>query len=269
MIISLPGVPNYITREGFLVLALILISSRSCGYMACGFNLGRYREAPCIRLKPFMLASQREDDNIKDTGEEFRKTASKLRQEAFELEKKLREGKESAGQGKEQGRDSVPLPPKYSDVRDSVWTISYLFASEPQPKNANEQEIIKTTRYGGKLTLHFKPDGYTDVISHESDGSLDILKAWGWDLETSNDDGNEYIVFSIDALGAGGSKQRFYMQAKSETDAGEITLSGGTVTVKQDVTETGSRWGLFSPKGILAEFRYVGDFIARPATINL
>lgn len=64
---------------------------------------------------------------------------------------------------------------------------------------------------------------------------------------------------------------RCYFQARQERDGttGSIELKEGTVTVKQDVTETKdgrpSFWGFFSPKGILARFTYVGDFVARAA----
>ena len=225
------------------------------------------RRSRLSRTMSWRLASPEKEN---DASAEYLKTASKLRQEALELEKKLRKEKEST---EPTPTEKIDLPsPMYKEVKDSVWTLSYLFSSEPKQRNTNEEsEAVSATptRFGGKLTLHFKPDGYTDLVSHQPDaGSLNIVKAWGWDLETSNEDDLEYLLFSIDVLLPSGSKERFYMQAKQEVNSGEITLKGGTVTVKQDVTETGSRWGLFSPKGILAEFRYVGDFVARSSALS-
>ena len=102
--------------------------------------------------------------------------------------------------------------------------------------------------------------------------------------QEQDDDKAEYVLFSMDFLvpdttadeNASSTttkkkkKERFYFQARQEKDnRGIITLRDGTVTVKQDVTEnrdgTSAFWGLFSPKGILARFTYVGNFAARPS----
>ncbi|KAL7568726.1 hypothetical protein ACA910_021720 [Epithemia clementina (nom. ined.)] len=205
--------------------------------------------------------------------ENYKKTASKLRQEALALETELRrqqqERQDLTRKANPQKQAYVKPTPKYQDMKDSFWVLSYLFASQPEPKNVKDEDRVQPPRFRGKLTLQFKADGYTDVVSHESDDALEIVKAWGWDVETSNDDGMDYLLFSIDVVlpGSDGKKERIYMQAKQVESSGEISLKDGTVTIKQDVTETGSRWGMFSPKGILAEFRYVGDFVARPSSL--
>jgi hypothetical protein len=63
--------------------------------------------------------------------------------------------------------------------------------------------------------------------------------------------------------------QRFYFQARQtkEKQTNIVSLSEGTVTVKQDIVQKSARWGLFSPAGILAQFRYVGDFVSKPVRI--
>jgi len=63
-------------------------------------------------------------------------------------------------------------------------------------------------------------------------------------------------------------KDRFYFQARiDKSKSGAITLADGTVTVKKDVSEkTKGMWGLFQVAGILSQFRYVGEFIAKPSS---
>ena len=63
--------------------------------------------------------------------------------------------------------------------------------------------------------------------------------------------------------------ERYYFQARvdDETPNGGIALSDGTITVKKDVAEqTKGRWGLFNVAGILSQFRYCGDFVAKPSS---
>lgn len=196
-------------------------------------------------------------------GEDYLSKASKLRQEALEMEQKLR---------KEKGLPSEPkdnlAPPTYGAVEDSVWTLSYLFSSKPAPKGDKKDEGSPGPRFGGKITVLFKADGFTELVAHEpskADNAINVVKVWGWDLENSTEDGKDYILFSMDAALPDGKKERFYMQARQEIKSDAIVFQEGTVTIKQDVTQSGSRWGLFSPQGILAEFRYVGDFTARPS----
>lgn len=190
--------------------------------------------------------------------------ANRLRKEAAELEIAL---------SQERQRLIVPLQPSlfelpsYADVKDSVWTFNYRFSDQPEPKKVEESEV-KRSLYAGRLCLKFRADGYTDILSHEprsnsSTTNLEVVKAWGWDLERSNEDGQEYLSFSVDAKVNGNNpSRRFYFQIRHIREQGFVMLQDGTVTVKQDVFDDSiaSRWSLFSPKGILAQFRYVGNF---------
>lgn len=236
--------------------------------MTCALN---YQYCWESKLEESSSSSSEERHEIVVESDNFRQRASRLRQEALELEQQIRNSTSPEALKKVNVRSATP---KYRDMKDTVWTLSYLFASQPEPKgsklpkdNTEENKASSSTRFGGKLTLRFKADGYTDFFPSESEGVLKLVKVWGWDLETSTDDDMEYLVFSIDVLLPGGSKERYYMQAKLVKSHGEISLTDGTVTVKQDATETGSRWGLFTPKGILAEFRYVGNFVAKPSVL--
>ena len=217
-------------------------------------------------------------DGSKDPVEEdLLSKAAKLRKEAQELEVKLRASSapSDATRSSMSSSSSQALsPPVYKDLKDSVWTFSYRFATEPDNKDEESTNLVP--KYGGKMTLLFRADGYTDLVKHEpaaaNNKGLDIVKAWGWDLETSAEDEKDYLLFSIDVIEpVNGKKERCYFQARQEKDciSGAIELKQGTVTVKQDVTETKggspSFWGLFSPKGILARFMYCGDFVARPS----
>jgi len=189
---------------------------------------------------------------------------------------------------------AVAAAVQYTEVADSVWTISYRFSDQPEPskdsdKAADKQPTERRRFFRGKLVVKFRNDGYTDIVAQEALGAASeqavIVKAWGWDSEQSSDDDDddgreqEYLLFSIDAnlqtLDEGDGEpttrtQRFYFQARQEKDTRSKTVSlvDGTVTIKQDVLRQSSRWALFSPTGILAQFRYVGDFIAKPYSSN-
>mmetsp|Transcript_51608 Transcript_51608/g.62081 ORF Transcript_51608/g.62081 Transcript_51608/m.62081 type:complete len:80 (+) Transcript_51608:237-476(+) len=67
-------------------------------------------------------------------------------------------------------------------------------------------------------------------------------------------------------------KERFYFQARVDTEGNKIKLSDGTITVKRDVvrTSTGGKlfWGVFDGGGILAQFRNVGGFTCRPFAVS-
>lgn len=212
-------------------------------------------------------------DSNKELGDEDLLTkAAKLRKEAQDLETKLRASSVPRATTRSAISSAAP-PPVYQDLKDSVWTFSYRLATEPESNDMESSSPVP--KYGGKVTLFFRADGYTDLVKHEPsvpNKALDVAKAWGWDLETSAEDENDYLLFSIDLIEpVNGKKERCYFQALQEKDAvgGAIELKQGTVTVKQDVTETKdgspSFWGLFSPKGILARFMYCGDFVARPS----
>mmetsp|Transcript_2133 Transcript_2133/g.3278 ORF Transcript_2133/g.3278 Transcript_2133/m.3278 type:complete len:120 (+) Transcript_2133:654-1013(+) len=114
------------------------------------------------------------------------------------------------------------------------------------------------------------------MISHDEGQSsavaeAEIVKVWGWDEEVSQEDDKRYVLFSMDVnTNQPQSPQRVYFQARIDSvnnNDQEIVLKEGTVTIKQDLAETKKmmNFGFFSPKGILAQFRYVGDFVAKPA----
>ena len=194
--------------------------------------------------------------------------ASRLRQEAEELEAKLRAS--SAEAKPAQPNEILPII-SYIDMKDSVWTFSYRFSDRPESDEGNQGAVAKRDFFAGKLCLKFRSDGFTDLVAHtpQREGT-EVTKVWGWDLERSNDDDKEYILFSLDAKLPGKPKsQRFYFQARQDVDKGNlIALKEGTITIKQDLIDsrkTPGMWGFFSPRGILAQFRYVGDFIAKPS----
>jgi hypothetical protein len=203
------------------------------------------------------------NQNEKDHGN-WLERAHQLRREAQDLESQLRPSGEA-----------VQRPPirtksvQYTTLAASYWTFTYRFTSVPL--SADDDSGPPPDSFGGKMTLHFRSDGFTELISHEglSGKPLEIIKAWGWDLETSSEDEEEYLLFSVDTvLPSPGLEQRFYFQARQDlNNDGTIKLTEGTVTMKQDVASASSNgfWGFMSPKGILAEFRYVGNFVAKPS----
>ena len=207
-----------------------------------------------------------QENNDKQQREDMLEKALRLRQEASELEASLSSSR-SQRQSASASSPSKPAP-VYTDMAGSVWSFSYRFSDQPDDDDTGLSP--KRTFYSGKLTLALRPDGYTDIVSHEPGASgkqLTVSKAWGWDVERSQEDEKEYLLFSVDASVPSQDepeKQRFYFQARKETEGAGLSLKGGTVTIKQDVFKSNaSRWSLFSPSGILAEFRYVGDFVSK------
>mmetsp|Transcript_13038 Transcript_13038/g.16501 ORF Transcript_13038/g.16501 Transcript_13038/m.16501 type:complete len:114 (+) Transcript_13038:245-586(+) len=106
---------------------------------------------------------------------------------------------------------------------------------------------------------------------------------WGWDEEVSREnDKKTYLSFSADVIlpptdinydtSKPNEPSRFYFNAEVNTDSktGEISLIDGTVTVKRDVASPagggGRFWGIFNAGGILAQFRYCGEFLMKPTT---
>jgi hypothetical protein len=103
-----------------------------------------------------------------------------------------------------------------------------------------------------------------------------MVKVWGWDEEASPEDDQNYLLFSVDVVvpktdptKLANQKERYYFQARidrSSSSDNSIQLQDGTVTVKKDVAEkTNGGWGFFQVAGILTEFVYVGDFVAKPS----
>jgi hypothetical protein len=240
------------------------------------------------------LAKTADDRNQQP--DEWLNRASKIREEIRELEQVAalsRQGKDIRSTTEQLSTNAV----EYVDIADSMWTLSYRFASDPEESNERNDinSIVPRRLFGGKVTIKYRKDGYTDIISQESFGSAidscTLIKAWGWDIELSKDNESdskmkdqEYLLFSIDVETPKIEKnmkrestaspicnmERFYFQARKDTDpkSGIITLADGTVTVKRDVVQKSSRWALFSPAGILAQFRYVGDFVAKPVRMT-
>ena len=224
---------------------------------------------------PFLLhassSSSSSDGDPQDERQMMLAKAKKLRDEARTLEDQVQERRvASPTKG-----DAAPTPsPDVTKLSDSTWTISYRFSS--QPKEDDEDSVIPN--YSGKMTVFFKGDGYSELKSMpDSSGAGDtktsILKIWGWDEENSQEDNKQYLLFSMDVQfpksdpKLPGAKARCYFQARIDKDSrGSLSLSEGTVTVKKDVSEkTNGMWGLFQVAGILSQFRYVGDFIAKPS----
>lgn len=211
-----------------------------------------------------------------DEVERLKESASKLRQEAQDLRKNL---DDAATQRKSTSTNAPPTPPvSYTSLKDSTWTFTYRFSNEPVSENDDDDKNKKKNepppiKYSGRLTVTFRSDGYTDLVSHEPMGSsastLDIEKVWGWDEEVSNEDDETYVLFSITAKTTSEAEQRFYWQARVDTnEKKEITLVDGTVTVKKDVEPPGGFWGVFNGGGILAQFQYVGNFGGKPVSMS-
>jgi len=188
-----------------------------------------------------------------------------------------------------------------SQLEGSRWTVTYRFSSQPI---SDDETDIQTKFYSGKLHLFLKNDGYSEQIiksgvtesednndndnnsNRNNDNDIQIMKIWGWDRETSNEDNMDYLLFSMDVKipksdPSANSKndpriERYYFQArieeegenKNNSSSNKIELKDGTITVKKDITEkTKGRWGLFNVAGILTQFRYCGDFIAKPSPL--
>jgi len=151
----------------------------------------------------------------------------------------------------------------------------YRFANEPINDNDDkDKDKIPRQNYGGKLQLQFKSDGYTDILVGTETTSTTpnrafFKKIWGWDIEISQDDSLEYLLFSAD-IGLQSNEERFYFQARVDREGKNkdiIALNDGSVTVKRNVKSPlgGGGWGLFKGAGsILAVFRIVGEFKCRP-----
>ena len=214
---------------------------------------------------------------------ELLKRAARLRKEIQELESQVTPRRPTTPQS----AGTVETAVEYTDISDSAWSFTYRFSDEPEPSDDTSSDKSEETRrrrfYNGKVVLKFRSDGYTEILEQEQVlGSVEspsrkaeIVKVWGWDIEESNevDDGErKYLLFSMDVKlpqpNGGTTQQRFYYQARLNEDPRfkTISLSEGTVTIKSDVVQKSVRWGFFSPAGILAQFRYVGDFVAKPAT---
>ena len=200
--------------------------------------------------------------------------AKRLRQEAEELESNLRSKR---GDSKNIKEEVTTAPKKvYKDIKNSEWQLSYRFASDAINRDKeDDSSSSKPVIYSGKVKIQLSADGYTNVIpdgDSSSEGKLKFAKFWGWDEEISREDDEKYLLFSADVMLPSSdpnfSKKpiRFYFQTRIEKDrrSGEIFLDDGTVTLKKDIEPPGGFWGIFNAEGILAQFRYCGEFIMKP-----
>jgi hypothetical protein len=221
---------------------------------------------PTIRVLSFVVLPSRHGSHRplfsspSEEAERLRESASKLRQEADALREKL--GPPLSAQRQQV---AAPAPVVYTKLKDSSWELTYLFSKDPRNNdNGDESQQEPTINYSGKLTVTFKADGYTDLVSHVPSGKdrLDIHKVWGWDEEESQEEDHlRCVLFSVN-----GDSSRSYWQARIDTDNnGIITLSDGTVTVKRDAVP--GLWGVFDASGILAQFQYVGNFRGKPVRV--
>ena len=191
--------------------------------------------------------------------------ASKLRADTFIAEQKLRKDRPAPDVS-----DVARIEEAYkcTDLRGSSWEMTYRFSNEPESRDEEVASEVDRTFYSGKIQLRFLEDGYTTIIGRTYDKveSPSFEKIWGWDVETSNEDSLDYLLFSADVQLPTPieSMDRFYFQARVEEDNGFYTLSDGSVTVKRNISPPGGFWELFSGEGILAQFRIVGEFKCKP-----
>lgn len=245
-----------------------------------------------------VLPSSNNHNTDDTTTNDLLKAAAKLRKEAEELEQSMKSrnilstGKtkqrtdvNAAVEQANQKEDALPTTAKkYTSLKDSTWAISYRFASDAinQDKNDKTDKSFKPTFYSGKVKVTFRGDGYTtmetsdddnnDIMNAASSNVLKFQKIWGWDEETSRDDGMQYILFSADVLLPESDPNyskvatRFYFQCRVDRDSKteEISMSDGTVTIKKDIEPPGGFWGVFNAGGILAQFRFCGNFLMKP-----
>lgn len=230
-----------------------------------------------VAFRPLYM-DKNSDDQMNTENAELLERARKLREEVSLMEEDLKSRASPDTTLSPSIIVNIPVEINNKQLEESTWTLSYRFSSQPVPKdnieNINEAQTRPIAFYSGKIDILLRQDGYSEEIANgtknNKENDIEIIKIWGWDRETSRQDDLDYLLFSMD-VGFPPSdpelpnqKERYYFQARIEEEAGGIVLKEGTITVKKDVTEkTGGRWGLFNVAGILTEFRYCGDFIAR------
>jgi hypothetical protein len=246
--------PSYVC-DGFLTTTITSLAP------PCQQQQQQQQQYPYSRLLVLSSSTSPQEEN--DERQKLLDKAKQLRDEALTLEQQVTKSRPTPY------TSSSPPLAAVTNLNDSTWTISYRFSS--QPKDENDDAVIPN--YSGKMTVFLKGDGYSELKSTSDGAKITVAKIWGWDEENSQEDGQQYLLFSMDILlpdsdpTLPGAKQRYYFQARVEKDSrGAISLTEGTITVKKDVSEkTKGMWGLFQVAGILSQFRYVGDFIAKPS----
>ncbi len=255
------------------------------------------------RNKIVLNSNPNESNDTNEISKEYLDKASILRKEIEEMESQMTTMRSTMGgretnDGGAQADKNTSTRAIYTTLDNSMWTISYRFASDPIPQgNENENNdngVAATTTstvnafYSGKITILLKDDGYTELLinndnSNNDKSSISFQKMWGWDEEVSREDDKTYLSFSADVIlpetdvnydpSKPDAPSRFYFNAQVEKNSktGEISLTNGTVTVKRDVASPaggGRFWGLFNAGGILAQFRYCGEFLMKPTSQN-
>jgi len=255
------------------------------------------RDSPWYRradgdVRCSLAASTSSGDNddgvVPDPAAELRRVAERLRREAEELEGEMTERRkarvESSTPPTPSDRTTSP-PASYAALGDSAWTVSYRFSSDPPPKDGDGdgggREVPKIRYYSGKVDVLFRADGYTVVQNDDRvGGGIRYSKFWGWDEELSELDNERYLLFSADvslppddpyAANTNADSERVYFNARIVKDlrTGSVSMDDGKVSVKRDVEPPGGFWGVFGGQGILAQFRYVGDFACRPIAVDV
>ena len=180
------------------------------------------------------------NDNSKDEEvNQYLDKATKLRKEAEELEAVMR-NRDSSSTTLEKPNSESDLRKvvSYKSLNDSTWMISYRFASDPvlrdndsNASDENAESYVKPTFYSGKVSIRLKDDGYTELLNSPNDdkdspsssSTISYEKFWGWDEETSREDGKQYLSFSADLKlpstdpnYQSGNSNRFYFNSQVE-----------------------------------------------------
>jgi hypothetical protein len=283
---------RHLLLELFFVVALLQVSSIITVQLCGAFGVVSRRKTHTSMGR---LYSRLDGDGVDNNNDLLLEKARALRAEASVMENDLRSSGSASSLDISSPQMAVPVVVFNTQLEDSIWTLSYRFSSQPIPKddtnnNNNQEQQQKNIFYSGKINLRLKEDGYSEqmIIRNEEETSssddIEIIKIWGWDRETSSEDDLDYLLFSMDVKlpesdpttkSNSNSKknqiERYYFQARIDTEQENnksvLVLKDGTITVKRDVTEkTNGRWGLFNVAGILTEFRYCGEFVAKPSS---
>jgi len=221
------------------------------------------------RSRETKIKVSRSNDNGTNADQLMQK-AKRLRESAEALERELAPNRKPVDTKKS---PIEPIEPaSYNSLNDSMWQITFRIQNKLLKDDNNNVQA-----FTGKRIIKLLADGYTQQVTtspEEQIASAYFKKTWGWDQETSQEDGKTYLLWSADIepnnenmKRAGFGDERLYFQARIDTSkSGEISINEGKVTVKQAVD--GGFWGVFNAGGILAEFKDIGDFTCRPVKLN-
>ena len=160
------------------------------------------------RMGRFQMSSSSSEE--KDEIQKLKESALRLRQEAQDLESSLTQTKKDKPQ-----TTPVVKEVSYTSINDSKWILTYRFANDPIQQEEEEEPKPKLEFVSGKVSVHFRSDGYTDILSSSPNNGSDMkfVKFWGWDEEVSPEDGNTYLLWSADVQW-NEKKERFYFNAQ-------------------------------------------------------